>query len=147
MLSEKFSEAMLSKKINSDDETGHKNTEINDTKDYGNKNNLKAKKDKIHNIIMAGLIANKVFSSTPSSLDLFMNFSSAEISESWRDAIKSSCVEHYPKAYLLKNDVTYEKNTEWGIDSEKIPLLYHNLRNMPVIQIDEEHSCYQSTHR
>ncbi|MCK4270772.1 MAG: hypothetical protein KAW93_09865 [Methanogenium sp.] len=100
-----------------------------------NKNNksLQAKKDKYHNLKMTGLITSKVFSSTPSSLDLFMNIDSSEISDKWKEIIKDSCVEQSCKAYLLKHNITYEQNMESDMDSEKLPALYHNLINIPVI--------------
>ena len=100
-----------------------------------NKNNksLQIKKSKYHNLKMTGRITSKVFSSTPSSLDLFMNINSSEISEKWKEIIKDSGVEHSCKAYLLKHNITYEQNMQSDIDLENLPALYHNLINIPVI--------------
>jgi len=112
-----------------------------------NNKNFQANKGKLLNLRMNGQMTSKIFSSTPSFLDIIMNVNSSEISDKWIAAIENNNAEQSSKAYHLKQDITYGDNRKWNFSSEKIPLLYHNLKNIPVIKIDKKHSGYQSTHR
>ncbi|WP_157202186.1 hypothetical protein [Methanoplanus limicola] len=117
---------MIKEIRNSESLTAGKNENRNDSKE------LQAKKGRLLNLKKNGIITSKIFSSTPSALDLFMNFKPDYISRKWKDAINSSSVEQMYRAYIFKNDITYEENMENEEDLNKIPLLYHNVINFPV---------------
>lgn len=72
-------------------------------------------------------MVSRVFSTTPSMFDIYLNFDRQEILESWGNALTNSVPERCGATCVIKQDSVYDARNDSGFSLDEIPVLYRNM--------------------
>lgn len=72
-------------------------------------------------------LVSRVFSTTPSMLDIYLNVDSEEILKSWGNALACSVPERYDSTCGITQDSVYDTGEDSGFSLDEIPILYRNM--------------------
>jgi hypothetical protein len=78
------------------------------------------------------LISQKIFSNTPSIIDIFANHDFRFIIDSWEGAINNAEITNNSSPYLIKADINYINDLIDDIKPEELPLVYRKIRGLEV---------------
>ena len=78
------------------------------------------------------LISQKIFSNTPSIIDIFANHDFRLIIDLWECAINNAEITNNSSPYLIKADINYIKDLIDDIKPEEMPLVYRKIRGLEV---------------
>jgi len=72
-------------------------------------------------------ITKKTFSTIPSIIDVLVNFSASSIVHQWDTAMNSAEMKNSGEILLMKQDITYGRNSPTEFALPDIPRIYHSL--------------------
>jgi len=75
-------------------------------------------------------ITKKTFSTIPSIIDVLVNFSASSIVHQWDTAMNSAEMKNSGEILLMKQDITYGRNSASEFTLPDIPRIYHSLELM-----------------
>ena len=77
-------------------------------------------------------IAKKIFSLTPSFLDILANHTTEEIIHAWKEALECAELECRPGIFLMQKDISYPPHILSDIPSDDLSVMYSNIRKIEV---------------
>jgi hypothetical protein len=78
------------------------------------------------------VFCKKMFSATPSFIDILKNYEWEEISKAWEKAILNSEIQKNDKHYQICADVQYPVHSFSDIQPENVSVLYEQIRKIVI---------------
>jgi hypothetical protein len=78
------------------------------------------------------VFAQKIFSLTPSFLDILANQDTESILQGWTGALSCAEIQHVRGVYLMEKDITYHPHLLSDIPSDDLSVLFNNIRSIEV---------------